>query len=596
MSHHLQVFVSSTCHDLRDLRAVVRDWFKDRKITAHLSDEIGFPNHDGMSPYASCLRVLDRCPLVVGVIDRRYGAALSNWTPYDQHKGLAATHAELRHALDGGKRVLLFIQRDIMVHYETFRKNNVAFDDPKHRPPGIDSKTFEMVAEFKLREPAPWICEFDSVTDICDALNDEFINQLYEYLLEREDRRADAVGHLLRAIKEAGPAAQEAVTRALTADAVKARDASQKEVERLEAELAKAKNASNRQAISLHGGSAPHLIPLNLKLDQAAKRLDELNLGLMAFKDPKVGTLVLQPTSGLTISPAAGLSVEMGRVGTASSDPAWLSFASNILSLTTSAPLPLQNSQELGKRGYVIAGNRKAPRLTKVTWRPLNKSEGGLWRGFEAGLILEGEDFVPGVTWTQRRRGSTAEHQSSTSVWQQPRVFFDDHLEVPSSPDSIESPLSHKDSEFQLRNPEGLTSDWVTFSHDFVIPDLERRLAEFESSAAKREAEGLLAEADELRRKAWMFSDRLYGVDDARTKAALAERERVRESLALSRLRFRVGAALTVTSGPETGRTGIVQRLRLNHRQAYVVEGSDGANFQVADDEVAPSAKATEGE
>jgi|ERR1700728_1408397 len=79
MSLALQVFVSSACHELRDLRASIRTWLVNLGLTPVLSDEGGFPNVAGMPPYAACLQALEECPLVIGIIDRYYGKTFDDW-------------------------------------------------------------------------------------------------------------------------------------------------------------------------------------------------------------------------------------------------------------------------------------------------------------------------------------------------------------------------------------------------------------------------------------------------------------------------------------------------------------------------------------
>ena len=44
------VFVSSSCYELRDLRAAVRRWLSDMGFNPILSDADGFPHKDGMPP------------------------------------------------------------------------------------------------------------------------------------------------------------------------------------------------------------------------------------------------------------------------------------------------------------------------------------------------------------------------------------------------------------------------------------------------------------------------------------------------------------------------------------------------------------------
>jgi len=48
-------------------------------MTPIMSDEKGFPRFDGMPPYISCLRALEECPLMFGIIDRCYGATFDDW-------------------------------------------------------------------------------------------------------------------------------------------------------------------------------------------------------------------------------------------------------------------------------------------------------------------------------------------------------------------------------------------------------------------------------------------------------------------------------------------------------------------------------------
>jgi uncharacterized protein DUF4062 len=87
MGYALQVFVSSVCYALRDLRAAIKSWLEELGLTPLMSEEAGFPNVDGMPPYATCLRALEECPLVIVVIDRSYGRSFDDWGPYPSMQG-----------------------------------------------------------------------------------------------------------------------------------------------------------------------------------------------------------------------------------------------------------------------------------------------------------------------------------------------------------------------------------------------------------------------------------------------------------------------------------------------------------------------------
>lgn len=174
MSFPLPVFVSSTCYELRDLRAAIRAWLESLGLTPMMSEEGGFPHIDGMPPYATCLQVIEECPLVVGVVDRKYGRAFDDWGPYKQHVGRAPTHAELSDALDIGKRVLIYVHNDTWHSYEIWRKNPGAFKTSA--PVGLEEATLKMFHELKLRNPAPWIERFTDATDVISSLQREFVN------------------------------------------------------------------------------------------------------------------------------------------------------------------------------------------------------------------------------------------------------------------------------------------------------------------------------------------------------------------------------------------------------------------------------------
>jgi Domain of unknown function (DUF4062) len=110
MGFAFNVFVSSSCYELRDMRARLQEWLSGMGFNPILSEGEGFPHADGMPPYASCLKTMDECTMVIGVIERQYGTPFDDWGPFPQYKGLAPTHAELRHALNTGKRVLIYVQ------------------------------------------------------------------------------------------------------------------------------------------------------------------------------------------------------------------------------------------------------------------------------------------------------------------------------------------------------------------------------------------------------------------------------------------------------------------------------------------------------
>lgn len=78
----------------------------------------------------------------------------------------------------------------------------------------------------------------------------------------------------------------------------------------------------------------------------------------------------------------------------------------------------------------------------------------------------------------------------------------------------------------------------------------------------------------------------MLGIDHRETLKIKAEWEHARREAALEKLRFRVGDYLVVTSGPLAGKSGVVERLLLNHVHAYVIKAAEGELFQASDAQV----------
>lgn len=105
----LCVFLSSTCHDLKDCRAELAQHLEQRGHVVLASDD---PYRFEVSPtensIQTCLRNVEQSDVVLCIIDQRYGGIL----PDGPFAGLSATHAEVRHARALGKPVHFFIRQE----------------------------------------------------------------------------------------------------------------------------------------------------------------------------------------------------------------------------------------------------------------------------------------------------------------------------------------------------------------------------------------------------------------------------------------------------------------------------------------------------
>jgi hypothetical protein len=549
MGFILHIFVSSTCYDLRDLRATVKRFLESIGTAPQLSDDAGFASYPHLKPYVSCLKVLEECPLVIGIVDRRASAKFDDWAPYSQYNGLTPTHAELKHAVAHKKKLLLYVQSDTLANYQLWRK------DPKvvgaMKAPVPDAAVFEMLQDLKVGEPIPpWVRSFTDATDIITSLQENLINEVYTSLREQERRQLDEVKYLIDMIEQLAPELRQKIAANLS-DHVEELRRLKKRQEELETELGKAQQAS---------AEADRLAAENADAKQKVENAQ----------------------AELTSARAALLSAAVRDVD-------WLTFVRTRLMPKQPGRLPFHSDADVAIRGYTPSNMRDAvPKLGQVTWEQLPYTEGGLHRGYNAGLTFHGTDFAPGCTFAMRAVGETAPPTGHTDYWWRlPNKYFGNYLEVSTHDDPDEGAVSWRDTEFCARNPDGKTSEWVRFSYPFDDGRL-RMIAEKSFGLGKQLlADGRFLDAQEALRKAFVMGRHIPGMDAAFVSEAESLREQALDKHALSGLRFRDGARVRVTAGENAGKVGLIAKLNLRWAKSYWIrEDGSAIEFAASDDEV----------
>jgi hypothetical protein len=264
-------------------------------------------------------------------------------------------------------------------------------------------------------------------------------------------------------------------------------------------------------------------------------------------------------------------------------DASWLEMVQRTMMPKQPGRVPFHHSAEVALRGYKARVNRTIPVLREVTWSLLPNREANLSRGYRAGIIFRGSDYLPGATYARRRRGETGPPPGNTEdFWHLPSTYYGDYLEVGTSDNPPESPLDCRDYEFQVRNPEGEKSEWVQFSFPFDDVELESTRLEAAQAGEALIANGQPRASVEPFRKAMVFADRMYGIGDSRAVAAKARWMEARREAHLSELRFRTGDLLHVSEGPHAGKDGVVREILIDHVFAYLIQPSTGDAFQAS--------------
>lgn len=192
----LNLFLSSTCYDLVDLRHELRQHLEQRGFMVRLSEDPSSaffvdPTADSI---ASCLKNVEESEVIVCIIDRLYGPELPS-----QYGGLSATHCEVKHARKHKKPIFTFIRDQAFLEYQQLRGDSsakvhwVEKDRPDRRP-----KWVEFVKELiELPRSGQWSNFFDQFRSVVD-LKSKIENRLVKLFPNQFDLPALLPQRLVR--------------------------------------------------------------------------------------------------------------------------------------------------------------------------------------------------------------------------------------------------------------------------------------------------------------------------------------------------------------------------------------------------------------
>jgi len=158
----IKVFLSSTCYDLRQIRADLFDFFTNQGFLPILSEYPNFPINPQKDTIENCIEnVKDNTDIFVLVVGDRYGSKIET--------GKSITNTEYLYAKSLGIPTYIFIYKPIISILPIWKKNkNADFTS------SVDSiKIFEFVEELREIE-SNWCFEFEKAQDIVETLISSF--------------------------------------------------------------------------------------------------------------------------------------------------------------------------------------------------------------------------------------------------------------------------------------------------------------------------------------------------------------------------------------------------------------------------------------
>jgi hypothetical protein len=152
------VFVSSTCYDLKQVRADMKLFLEGLGLEPLLSEFSSFPVNPDVNTVDNCLRVVEnKADIFVLIVGARYGSTTE--------AGKSVTNLEFLGARAKGIPIFVFVTRSVLDLLPLWKANPEAdFSGVTDCP-----KLFEFVAGIK-ESGNTWIFPFDLAQDIFDIL------------------------------------------------------------------------------------------------------------------------------------------------------------------------------------------------------------------------------------------------------------------------------------------------------------------------------------------------------------------------------------------------------------------------------------------
>ncbi|WP_081329250.1 SIR2 family protein [Pseudomonas fluorescens] len=275
-------------------------------------------------------------------------------------------------------------------------------------------------------------------------------------------------------------------------------------------------------------------------------------------------------TSDLQNAKSSLSAARLALTSAAMKDISWLEIIRTQMMPKEPGRVPFHNDAEVAIRGFSISNLRSStPKLHKVTWSKLPYIE-KYHRGYRAGILFHGADFAPGITIHSRKIGS---HERDYSI--QPNIYFGNYLELSASESAPEAPLSHRGIEYQVRNPNGNSSEWVGFSYPFDDSELEQIYRDSKERGEILIGAGEYKEAIEPLRRAWVFSSRIPHLSP---ESEQVEKMWIhaRDMAVRVELRFVEGERVLILKGEHAGSEGVISSINTNQLSPYWVDFQSG--------------------
>lgn len=159
--NNLNIFISSTCYDLSQLRANINDFIKDSGHNPILSEYNNFPVSPDLTAVENCIKnVKENADMLVLIVGNRYGSIIES--------GKSITNTEFLTAKQKGIPIFCFIDKNILTTLSIWKDNKSA-DFSRI----VDNnKIFEFIEDIRTNRNL-WVFPFEQSREIIETLKNQ---------------------------------------------------------------------------------------------------------------------------------------------------------------------------------------------------------------------------------------------------------------------------------------------------------------------------------------------------------------------------------------------------------------------------------------
>ena len=116
-----KVFISSTCFDLKDVRAEVANALREWGYRPLWNESPDFPRTSGCHSHDICLNAVKETDIYLLIIDKRYGGTYAGYA-YPK-EDISITWYETQIAFQEGKEIYTFVRDEVCNERPTYKSN-----------------------------------------------------------------------------------------------------------------------------------------------------------------------------------------------------------------------------------------------------------------------------------------------------------------------------------------------------------------------------------------------------------------------------------------------------------------------------------------